>query len=370
MFHTIITLSYVIPNFYVFLRIGQLFVNKGYKLLYTMIYLLIALIYPFASLFSSGNPGFVIGFLAMIAGYMLPFYLYLFLSLLFFDIFLLVNRMAKIVSTDKMKRTKFKIAAVSVVLFCSLGVVIAGAINLNTIRTSEYRIEIPRKSAKIDHLKIAFVADFHLKQGVDIRFVEQFAKKIADVQPDLLLFGGDIVEGDRNDGDFTAFEKIFSRIKAKYGLYSVLGNHEYYGGRDRGRFFNKSGIKLLRDSNVVIDNSFNLLGRLDSHFMRRKSLEGMMKPVNDSLPVILLDHRPTEIDQVSKTNVDVQLSGHTHDGQMFPLNLILRGIYHLTWGYEKIGNTHFFVTSGIRLWGPPVRTVGKSEIMVIEVDFK
>jgi hypothetical protein len=96
----------------------------------------------------------------------------------------------------------------------------------------------------------------------------------------------------------------------------------------------------------------------------------MMRLVNDSLPVILVDHRPTEIDQVSKTTVDIQLSGHTHNGQMFPLNLILRSMYQLTWGYEKVGNTHFFVTSGIRLWGPPVRTVGKSEIMVIEVDFK
>jgi predicted MPP superfamily phosphohydrolase len=370
MFHAIITLAYILPNIYVFLRIGQLFVNKGYKLLYGIIYLLIAFIYPVISLFSGGNPGFVIGFLAKVAGYMLPFYLYLFLSMLLFDIFLLVNRIARFVPAVKMKSTKFKIAAFSVIVLCSSGIVIAGAINLNTIRTSEYRIEIPRKSAKIDHLKIAFVADFHLRQRVDTHFVEDFENKIEGIKPDLMLFGGDIVEGDGDDGDYTAFEKILSRIKTKYGVYSILGNHEFYGGRDRGKFFDKAGMKLLLDSNLVIDKSFNLAGRLDSHFMRRKSMEGMMRLVNDSLPVILVDHRPTEIDQVSKTTVDIQLSGHTHNGQMFPLNLILRSIYQLTWGYEKIGNTHFFVTSGIRLWGPPVRTVGKSEIMVIEVDFK
>jgi hypothetical protein len=85
--------------------------------------------------------------------------------------------------------------------------------------------------------------------------------------------------------------------------------------------------------------------------------------------VILIDHRPTELDEVSRTAVDLQMSGHTHNGQLFPLNLILRNMYRLSWGYEKIANTHFFVTSGIMLWGPPVRTTGKSEIMVIDVRF-
>jgi len=94
-----------------------------------------------------------------------------------------------------------------------------------------------------------------------------------------------------------------------------------------------------------------------------------MKMEMDLLPVILVDHRPTEMDQVSKTAVDVQLSGHTHNGQLFPINLIIKTMYELSWGHQKLGNTHFFVTSGIRLWGPPVRTTGKSEIMVIDVKF-
>jgi len=94
-----------------------------------------------------------------------------------------------------------------------------------------------------------------------------------------------------------------------------------------------------------------------------------MKSINDSLPVILIDHRPTELEQASQNGVDLQMSGHTHNGQLFPLNLILRNMYRLSWGYEKIGQTHFFVTSGIMLWGPPVRTTAKSEIMVINVRF-
>lgn len=370
MFHTIITLAYIIPNIYVFLRIWQLFINKGYKLHYTIIYLLFALIYPVSNLFSEGDTGFLAGMLTAISDYLLPFYLYLFLSVLVFDIFLLINRLFKIVPSEKFKSTRFKITGLSVIILFSVVVVVAGVINFNNIRTSEYQIEIPGKSSKINHLRIAFAADFHLKEETNIHFVERFSKRIAIINPDLMVFGGDIVEGDREDENMTRFEELFREISTKYGVFAVLGNHEYYAGLDKGSFFDKAGMKVLCDTILVIDSSFNLGGRYDSHFKTRKTIDDLIKSETDSLPMILIDHRPTEIDQVSRTGVDVQLSGHTHNGQMFPINLIIRRVYELSWGYMKKGNTHFFVTSGIRLWGPPVRTTGKSEIMVIDITFK
>jgi len=185
-----------------------------------------------------------------------------------------------------------------------------------------------------------------------------------------MIFGGDIVEGDREDKNLGTFEDLLSGIKARYGVFAVLGNHEHYAGGAIGQFFDKAGMKVLCDTNVVIAKSFNLTGRNDSHIRTRKPIEELLKSVTDSLPVILVDHRPTEIDQISKTKVDVQLSGHTHNGQLFPINLITRKVYVLSWGYRKIGNVNFFVTSGIRLWGPPVRTTGKSEIMVIDIHFR
>jgi predicted MPP superfamily phosphohydrolase len=370
MFHTIISLAYIIPNIYVFLRILRLFINKGYKLHYSLIYILLALIYPLSNLFSEEDTGFLAEIFTSIGNYILPFYLYLFLSVLAVDILLLINWLFKIIPVETIKSTRFKKTGLSVILLLSVAIVVAGVINFNTIRTSEYRIEIPGKTSKIKHLKIAFAADFHLKEGTNIHFVQRFVRKIADTDPDLMLFGGDIVEGDREDENMTAFEKLLREIKPKFGVYTVLGNHEYYGGQDKGNFFDRAGMKVLRDTIIAIDSSFNLGGRLDSHFRKRKSIDNLMKSVTESLPMILIDHRPTEIDQVSRTAVDVQLSGHTHDGQMFPINLITKRVYQLSWGYRKIGNTHFFVTSGIRLWGPTVRTAGKSEIMVINIIFK
>jgi predicted MPP superfamily phosphohydrolase len=369
MFHTMINLAYIIPNIYVFTRIWQLFINKGYKLTYTIIYLLVAFIYPVSNLFSEESGGLFATIFTSLGNYILPFYLYLFLTVLAFDIMLLLNWMFKLIPAQKMKTTKFKISALCSILFLTISIVVAGIINFNTIRTSEYHIKIPGKLSGINNLRIAFVADFHLQEGTRKKFVEKFASVIADIRPDIMLFGGDIVEGDRQDENMTHFEKLLSEIKTKYGIYGVLGNHEYYGGQDKGSFFDKAGIKMLCDTIITIDSAFNLGGRYDSHFSARKPIDDLMKNENPSFPMILVDHRPTELEQVSKTSIDIQLSGHTHDGQMFPINLITNKVYVLSWGYRKIGNTHFFVTSGIRLWGPPVRTVGKSEIMVIDISF-
>jgi hypothetical protein len=367
MFNTIVTLVYVIPNLYVFIRIGQLFISRRHRLLYTIIYIFIALFFPLVNILPHNDTGFYYLILNKIAGYLLPFFLYLFQFLLLFDIFLLVNRYTGMVSRDKLLNNRFRTITLSVLLLASMVVVVGGAINFNTIRTSEYEIVIPRKNSTLKHLKVVFVSDFHLRDNTDFGFVERYVQRVREIGPDLLLYGGDIVEGRREGGKMAKYENILRGIHPRYGVYAVLGNHEYYTGNNDGDFFSRAGMKLLGDSVVVVDHLFNLGGRYDSRFSRRSSIGDLMKQVNDSLPVILLDHKPSEIEQVSNTKVDVQFSGHTHNGQMFPINLILKRMNRLTWGYEKIRDTHFFVSSGIRMWGPPVRTVGKSEIMVVTV---
>lgn len=369
MFHTILTLSYTIPNIYVFLRIWQLFINKGYRLIYAAIYIAISLIYPVSLFISGEKAGFVASVLESVSNYILPVYLYLFLFILAYDISLLLNLLFRFVPVTKMKNTKFRKSLLSFIISLSLFVAIWGIINFNTIMTSEYSIRVPARSSDIKTLRIAFAADFHLQEDTPVRFVEKFAAEIEKINPDILLFGGDIVEGRYGDENMKKIENVLSKISTRYGVYSVLGNHEYYAGQDKGTFFSKAGITVLCDSIIVINNSFALGGRYDSHNGRRKTVNDLIETVTDSLPMILLDHRPTELDQVSKTSVDVQLSGHTHNGQLFPINLITNKVYELSWGYLKKGNTHFFVTSGIRLWGPPVRTAGKSEIMVINITF-
>jgi predicted MPP superfamily phosphohydrolase len=367
MFHTILALSYIIPNIYVFIRVYRLFISKKYRLAYIIFYLLLAAIYPLSGLLPQENPGVIVGMLKSVSDYLLPFYLYLFLSVLFIDILLLINIIFGIISLEKLKDIRLRKAGLAVVILISMLTVIGGIINFNTISISDYSIEIPARASGLNHLKIALASDFHLKEKTNINFVEEFVKKVGEIAPDIMIFGGDIVEGDRDDGDLEQSESLLKKIKTKYGVYAVLGNHEYYSEQDKGSFFDKAGMEVLCDTFLVIDSSFNLGGRYDSHFRGRKPINALMRSVVDSLPVIVADHRPIEIEQAVNAGVDILLSGHTHNGQLFPINLITRKIYKLSWGHLKEGNTHVFVTSGIRLWGPPVRTIGKSEIMVIDI---
>jgi hypothetical protein len=367
MFHTILTLAYIIPNIYLFTRIGQLFIRKDQKIYYALIYLVLFSVYPASNLFNGEGSALGAKILSSIADYLLPFFLYLFLFVLLLDILLLINLLFSIIPRERIKSRSFRSGGLLVIVCCSLAVVVAGIINFNTIRTTEYQITIPGKSSEISHLRIAFVSDFHLQENTGIHFVEKFASKIESIKPDLMLFGGDIVEGDGTDEKMTGFERIFRSITASYGVYGVLGNHEHYAGQDKGSFFSNSGIEILRDSVVIVGNSFVLAGRNDSRTRTRKSVAEIMGAIPDSLPVILVDHRPTVIGQIGKNSPDVVLSGHTHNGQLFPINLITRRVYELSHGYMKKGETYFFVSSGIRLWGPPVRTTGKSEIIVIDI---
>ncbi|MCK9421830.1 MAG: metallophosphoesterase [Bacteroidales bacterium] len=370
MFHLYITLAYIIPNVYVFFRIKNLFITKRYRRWYILVYLLTATIYPFTERFSHGEMNFFISVLSNISGYILPFFLYLFLSILLFDLLLLVNFLFKIVPSETRKKFSFRFYTLSTIIILSIAVVVAGVINLNTIQVSEYSVAVPRKHSNVNRLRIAFVADFHIQQNTRLGFVQQFVRKVNALKPDLILYGGDMIEGDRENETTEAIESAMRNIHTKYGIFGVTGNHEFYGGQEQGSFFRKAGITLLCDTMVRIDNSFYLAGRYDQHFKQRKPLNEILGGDSLDLPIILMDHRPIKLSDVSQPSVDVQFSGHTHNGQLFPINLITRCVYELSWGYKKIRNTHFFVTSGLRLWGPPVKTAGKSEIMMVDIHFE
>jgi predicted MPP superfamily phosphohydrolase len=370
MFHLYLTLAYIIPNIYVFFRINYLFIGKGYKLWYTFIYILLVAIYPLAQSFREDNVNLPVQLLSTVAGYLLPFYLYLFLSVLVFDLFLLLNLLFRMVKVERRKSFSFRFYALSAMIVLSVAIVVAGAINLNTIRVSKYQITLPKRSSTIERLRVAFVSDMHIQRTTNLRFIGQFVRKVNALQPDILLYGGDIVEGDSENETSEEVESTLRKVQTKYGAFGVVGNHEFYGGQQQGSFFRKAKITMLCDTIIKINSSFYLVGRYDEHFRNRKSINEILQTITPDLPIILMDHRPTQLQEVSQTAADVQFSGHTHNGQLFPINYIIHRIYELGWGYKKIRDTHFFVSSGLRLWGPPVKTAGKSEIMVVDFTFE
>jgi len=160
------------------------------------------------------------------------------------------------------------------------------------------------------------------------------------------------------------------KLKAKYGVYAVVGNHEYFGNVNRATdFMKRSGIKVLRDTAVTIDDKFIVIGRDDLTNRHRKSLKTIISDINNNLPMILLDHQPANLAEAVENKMDIQISGHTHNGQIYPFSLLVSKFYELGYGYLKKGNTHFYVSSGLGLWGAPIRLGTQSEIVNIRLNF-
>jgi predicted MPP superfamily phosphohydrolase len=191
----------------------------------------------------------------------------------------------------------------------------------------------------------------------------------------VVLLLGDIVDGEIGPVLRDDLLSYFTCPKCRDGLYAITGNHEYIGGAATTiPYIESHGIKILKDEVVTLDGGVQLVGRIDrdgSRFNRKErlSLSDLIKQADTTRPVILLDHQPFRLTETAKAGVDLQLSGHTHNGQMWPLNYITGMIYELSYGYMKIGDTQFIVSSGFGIWGPRVRSGSRSEVLEINITF-
>ena len=269
---------------------------------------------------------------------------------------------------------------------------IYGVINAGNIQTTKYDISIDKKAGKLDSLNVVLIADLHLGYNIGCRQMEQMVKKINAQDPDLVVVAGDIFDNEYEAlEDPDRLEKILRGIQSKYGVYACYGNHDIqekilagftFGGKEKkessvkmDEFLEKAGITLLRDEYVLIDDSFYLYGRPDYErpgrgIDERKSAQEITADMDLSLPVLVIDHEPGELQELADAGVDADLCGHTHDGQLFPGNLTIKLMWENACGYLKKGDMHSIVTSGVGLFGPNMRVGTKSEICDIMMHFK
>ena len=351
---------------YVAWRLRTLIARPAWKNIATVLVVLLAAGYPAAESLSHGTIGGGLKLLVLAGYYALPLVLYFTMTVLLTDLAIAILRLSKAVTRETVRSDKFRLRRLAFVLAVPTLVVAAGIVNANVLRVHEYTVEVPRQASTLRELKVVFASDLHLGAMTSKGWLARFVDKVNAQKPDLVLIGGDIREGHRGEGDMGAIEAQFRRLEARYGVFAVPGNHEGYAGTT-GEFFDRSHIRFLQDELAIVEGEFTLVGRRDARRGTRASVDGLLRKAPAGLPVILLDHRPTDMEAVSRTRVDLQLSGHTHHGQLFPVNFVTQLEYGLSWGHRKTGQTHFIVTSGAQLWGPPVRTVGASEIVVVHV---
>jgi len=350
-------------------RIWVLTPRRLFKLLFAIIYLLLIVAFPVGDTVSRRLSTEWAAVVRMGSYFSLPLLLYVMLSVVVLDLAVGLALLTRVVSRERVREKRFRRIWLFLILAIPVALIGVGAIRNNRPQIREYSIEVPKRSSQERHLKIAFSSDFHLRDTTSRRFMERFVDKVNAANPDIVLIGGDVLEGNRQGERRGEFEAQFRRLKAKYGVYGVLGNHDIMGV-GAGTFFERAGIRLLQDTVEKVGNAFYLAGRKDVRSGSRKSIHEIMKECDGILPVIVLEHRPMDLDEVSRSGADILLAGHTHNGQLFPVNLIAMRQYEVSWGYKLKDRTHVFVTNGVQVWGPPVRTAGVSEIMMINVTFK
>ena len=242
---------------------------------------------------------------------------------------------------------------------------------------NKVRVPLELKSSKPlpKEYRVVMLSDMHVGYHNTRKELARWVDMINAENPDFILVAGDIIDGSMRPLLEERMVEEFHRLKAP--VYACLGNHEYYAGNPEAQqFYKDAGIHLLIDSVAQIDSCITIIGRDDRTNMRRKPIADLMSTVtSNSSPQtsnysIVLDHQPYNLDRSEAAGVDFQLSGHTHRGQVWPISWITDRVYECSWGSHQRGNTQFYVSSGIGIWGGKFRIGTQSEYIVATIHSK
>ena len=298
----------------------------------------------------------------------LNFFFYLFLFTLISSILLFVNKFIPLLSPSIFQYfTKHNTLLFSIQVALISLILVGGYVNYLCKR----RVNIPIQLSKTipsDSIKILAISDLHLGYAIGSGELRRWVQQINSEHLDMVLIAGDLIDISLQPVIHDSLDQYLREIKAPLGVYACLGNHEYYAGADEcSHFFQKANIHLLRDSAALIANSFYVIGRDDRTNPTRKSVQQLVSGLDRSKPLILLDHQPFHMEESEKNGIDLQISGHTHDGQIWPFSLILKLIYEKKHGFITKRNTNIYVSSGLGIWGGKFRIGTQSEYAIFHI---
>lgn len=235
------------------------------------------------------------------------------------------------------------------------------------------RLDLPigKEKGKSGELTLLAATDIHLGNLIRKDRLADWVNRINSEKPDVILLGGDIFDHNMHAVESQKMEEELVKLKATYGVFAVPGNHDFYAGIDKAvQYMKRSGISVLRDQVVNVDDRMVIIGRDDLTNRHRKPLDSLVAGLNSGLVRIVLDHQPAALGESVANGIDLHISGHTHDGQVFPFNHIVARMFELSYGYRITGKTHIYVSSGLGLWGAPLRIGTQSEIVSIRLRFE
>lgn len=244
-------------------------------------------------------------------------------------------------------------------------------------RLKELTIPIKKLPAELSGFTIVQLTDLHIESPKSAKWLSSIVDRTNALKPDLIVITGDLL--DENICEVNGYCEILKKLKSKYGLYGITGNHEFYAGVDM--FMNVAkeiNMTVLRNQHISIaNNSIELVGIDDPQGHRfgdpqartfggkGSDLDSAIMGVDLTKPVILLAHQPDIFDRAVNAGVDLQLSGHTHAGQIPPVDLIIQLYFKYPYGLYHKDSAYLYTSSGTGIWGPPMRLFSRSEIVKI-----
>jgi predicted MPP superfamily phosphohydrolase len=230
----------------------------------------------------------------------------------------------------------------------------------------EKRIPMRGLAPEMDGFTIVQLSDLHLGNLVSMKKLRAIVEQVNALKPDLICVTGDTLDGEvGRDGKYC---KVLLGLRARYGVVAVTGNHEFYAGIDKFLELARcSHWRVLRNEAWIIDRRLAVLG-LDEDTAKRfkgsgPDLEKALRGIPRDLPKVLLYHQPTRFPEAAQRGVNLQLSGHTHDGQIPPMDFLVWLIYKYPAGLYQLGNSYINTSPGTGTWGPPMRFLSRSEIV-------
>lgn len=245
----------------------------------------------------------------------------------------------------------------------------------NTVIT-HYDISIDKKAGDLSSLNVVMLSDLHLGRVINRERLINLVEEINKLNPDIVLIAGDCIEDDYEEFIRQNMAQILRKINSKYGVYAVLGNHDMAAENTEVNIknLNKASVKVLKDQYIKVADSFYIVGRSDrgeiGENSGRHKISDIIIGIDKSLPVILMDHQPVDFNSAKDNGVDVQLSGHTHNGQDIFGKFFVAFSYDLAYGISIQDNFYAIVSSGFGTWGSPIRVGTCSEIVNIRINFK
>ena len=268
-----------------------------------------------------------------------------------------------------------------------IAVSIYGILHVANVKTTPYEVTVEKSVDGMDSLKVVLLADTHFGYSMGTAQAKRRVNK-HELKEEFWPKNRDPTNNMASA--INKLKKILKGIKSRYGVYACWGNHDLnepilagftfngtedsYNDPRMEEFLTDAGIHLLDDESVLIDNKFYIVGRRDAS--RCEKVEGsrqtpaqLTQALDQSKPIIFIDHQPKELSETAAAGVDLDLCGHTHDGQIFPGNLIIHLFWENSCGYLQKGSMHNIVTSGAGIWGPSMRVGTDSEICPITIHF-